>query len=290
MDKVCVVLTALFGGATVQSVQEFEVDRWRAEASVLVAMASFDTAPAPQPGPNPTPYKCSQCKDTGFITHGDGHKTPCPSCRPGEPVPAVEPVDVDPFQPVEPVKIGCGCGNPECECSPDVPCDGQCACCGPAAEPGLVVLEACAAQMGPAPIVPAVYKTGGDLTLAKMSNTGHRITTVAAPCRDGNCPARPRPVVECPDGVCPLTEDRPAHTFRGACGDCAGAAGCGACHRGPLRAVAGFVFKNRHGQVRIPGRRVVRFFQNHRPVRRALGGTARFLWRMRPGIIFRRCR
>ena len=27
-----------------------------------------------------TKYKCSKCKDTKFITHGDGHKTPCPFC------------------------------------------------------------------------------------------------------------------------------------------------------------------------------------------------------------------
>lgn len=25
-------------------------------------------------------YKCDKCKDTKFITHGDGHKTPCPFC------------------------------------------------------------------------------------------------------------------------------------------------------------------------------------------------------------------
>lgn len=28
-------------------------------------------------GPNPDVTKCP-CKGTGFITHGDGHKTPCP--------------------------------------------------------------------------------------------------------------------------------------------------------------------------------------------------------------------
>ena len=36
-----------------------------------------DSPPSPNPTPDHTPDKC-ECKGTGFITHGDGHKTQCP--------------------------------------------------------------------------------------------------------------------------------------------------------------------------------------------------------------------
>lgn len=29
----------------------------------------------------PTPEDCRRCNGTGWITHGDGHRTPCPDCR-----------------------------------------------------------------------------------------------------------------------------------------------------------------------------------------------------------------
>lgn len=33
----------------------------------------------PAPAPAPEPEKCCDaCKGTGYITHGDGHRTPCP--------------------------------------------------------------------------------------------------------------------------------------------------------------------------------------------------------------------
>lgn len=31
----------------------------------------------------PGPTKCTRCNDTGVITHGDGHQTPCPDCQDG---------------------------------------------------------------------------------------------------------------------------------------------------------------------------------------------------------------
>jgi Zn finger protein HypA/HybF involved in hydrogenase expression len=40
-------------------------------------------ANAPVPTPNPA-YKCAKCKDTGYIVHGDGHKTRCPDCNAGD--------------------------------------------------------------------------------------------------------------------------------------------------------------------------------------------------------------
>lgn len=56
----------------------------RAAAAVSAARASMVVeAPAPTPkppapGPKPTPDKCPDCNGTGWITHGDGHRTKCP--------------------------------------------------------------------------------------------------------------------------------------------------------------------------------------------------------------------
>jgi len=41
----------------------------------------------------PQPYKCPRCKDTGWITHGDGHRTPCPECSDGSSGPYGGPLD-----------------------------------------------------------------------------------------------------------------------------------------------------------------------------------------------------
>jgi len=46
----------------------------------------------PQPTP-PSPYRCPRCKDTGWITHGDGHRTPCPDCSDGSSGPYDGPLD-----------------------------------------------------------------------------------------------------------------------------------------------------------------------------------------------------
>jgi hypothetical protein len=59
----------------------------RAEAAVACAYASLLVdAPAPAPAPPapgpkpPAPARCDQCNGTGYIVHGDGHRTVCP-CR-----------------------------------------------------------------------------------------------------------------------------------------------------------------------------------------------------------------
>jgi hypothetical protein len=53
----------------------------KAAAAVMCARASMVSG-SPAPAPKPTPDKCcGECKGTGFITHGDGHRTPCP-CPP----------------------------------------------------------------------------------------------------------------------------------------------------------------------------------------------------------------
>jgi|LSQX01.3.fsa_nt_gb hypothetical protein len=55
----------------------------RDAVAVDLALATMsDRTPQPRPEP-PTPYNCPRCKDTGWITHGDGHRTPCPDCSDG---------------------------------------------------------------------------------------------------------------------------------------------------------------------------------------------------------------
>jgi thiol-disulfide isomerase/thioredoxin len=70
------------------------------------------------------------CDGSGWITHGDGHRTPCPGCKAckpdgdkpdgdmgedsGDDRPVAEP-------PVQPQGCQCGCGQAECKCD-----DGDC--------------------------------------------------------------------------------------------------------------------------------------------------------------------
>jgi len=44
--------------------------------------------------PTPAPGKCEKCGGDGWLDHGDGHRTPCPECNPGAPLPTLGgPVD-----------------------------------------------------------------------------------------------------------------------------------------------------------------------------------------------------
>lgn len=61
---------------------EGTIDLGDAVAVDLALSTMIDPAPLPLPEP-PTPYRCPRCKDTGWITHGDGHRTPCPDCSDG---------------------------------------------------------------------------------------------------------------------------------------------------------------------------------------------------------------
>ena len=57
-----------------------------ASAAVSVAYAASaveaapPTPPAPAP-PAPKPSVCSGCAGKGYIVHGDGHRTVCPTCK-----------------------------------------------------------------------------------------------------------------------------------------------------------------------------------------------------------------
>lgn len=52
------------------------------DVAVDFAIATMMTNVAPDPAPSPSPNECSNCGGAGWITHGDGHKTPCPKCSP----------------------------------------------------------------------------------------------------------------------------------------------------------------------------------------------------------------
>lgn len=58
------------------------VEQWKKEINDSFDFAEekiYNVKPNPDDidGPNPDPDKCA-CKGSGLITHGDGHKTPCP--------------------------------------------------------------------------------------------------------------------------------------------------------------------------------------------------------------------
>ncbi len=55
----------------------------RDAAAVEWAVATMVSDHAPQPQPDPQPYACLRCQDTGWIIHGDGHRTRCPDCSDG---------------------------------------------------------------------------------------------------------------------------------------------------------------------------------------------------------------
>lgn len=58
-----------------------DLEAARCAAAVHVAASSMQSGEAPKPGPTPPapkPEQCEQCNGTGWIVHGDGHRTPCP--------------------------------------------------------------------------------------------------------------------------------------------------------------------------------------------------------------------
>jgi len=62
-----------------------QIDREAPRASAAVSAAYATTAPERAPEPQPEPPKpkpavCADCGGKGYIVHGDGHKTICPTC------------------------------------------------------------------------------------------------------------------------------------------------------------------------------------------------------------------
>jgi hypothetical protein len=60
---------------------DHEAPRASAAVSVAYAATAPDKAPEPTPEPpKPKPAVCQDCGGKGYIVHGDGHRTICPSC------------------------------------------------------------------------------------------------------------------------------------------------------------------------------------------------------------------
>ena len=73
-------LVAFAVGCTVATVPPGPVEGDLATGAALAVLRSR-TAPAPDPTPGPKPDECCGECENGWITHGDGHRTPCP-CPP----------------------------------------------------------------------------------------------------------------------------------------------------------------------------------------------------------------
>lgn len=65
--------------ATLLAPQAVSTEHAKAAACVAVASSSMvkEDAPPPPP-PAPDGECCQECRGTGWITHADGHRTPCP--------------------------------------------------------------------------------------------------------------------------------------------------------------------------------------------------------------------
>lgn len=63
---------------------------YRDEVAVDLAVATIISSPTPTP---PGPAQCPRCHGTGWIKHGDGHRTPCPDCQQGSAGPFGGPLD-----------------------------------------------------------------------------------------------------------------------------------------------------------------------------------------------------
>jgi len=296
---VCCCWPLAFAGCE-GSVQGAVMPDLRGEVAADMAF-SIHAHGAPAPSPNKVPRsKCQECLGTGYV--GDGTvRVPCGNCVPdapaSEPWPAevkqaeVKPAeneaeaDANPFEPDaapaapehegEPAKlVGCDCGNPDCQCEPGQPCDAKCACCGHVAPSKVAVVEPCSARI-------AGRRAGAMPTMKLPSNAEKypparpavRVVSWAtkAPCTNGTCPAMAGQAQTCGPNGCGsagCASDGP--------GDCGS---CGARYGG--------WYPGKHLVVR-PLARAGGWFREHRPVRRALGAAGRFLWRCRPGIVFRR--
>jgi hypothetical protein len=82
-----------------------EAPRASAAVSVAYAATAQDKAPQPQPEPpKPKPAVCADCGGRGYIVHGDGHRTVCPTCGgkacpDGKCPPGASPASVSPVRP-----------------------------------------------------------------------------------------------------------------------------------------------------------------------------------------------
>ena len=60
---------------------DLEAPRASAAVSAAYAATAQERAPEPTPEPpKPKPAVCVDCGGRGYIVHGDGHRTVCPTC------------------------------------------------------------------------------------------------------------------------------------------------------------------------------------------------------------------
>ena len=60
---------------------DLEAPKASAAVSAAYATTAQDKAPEPTPEPpKPKPAVCVDCNGRGYIVHGDGHSTVCPTC------------------------------------------------------------------------------------------------------------------------------------------------------------------------------------------------------------------
>lgn len=60
---------------------DLEAPRASAAVSAAYATTAQERAPEPTPEPpKPKPAVCVDCGGKGYIVHGDGHRTACPTC------------------------------------------------------------------------------------------------------------------------------------------------------------------------------------------------------------------
>jgi hypothetical protein len=60
---------------------DLEAPRASAAVSAAYSTAAQERAPEPTPEPpKPKPSVCVDCGGKGYIVHGDGHRTACPTC------------------------------------------------------------------------------------------------------------------------------------------------------------------------------------------------------------------
>lgn len=60
---------------------DLEAPRSSAAVSAAYAATAQEKAPEPTPEPpKPKPAVCVDCNGRGYIVHGDGHRTACPTC------------------------------------------------------------------------------------------------------------------------------------------------------------------------------------------------------------------
>lgn len=57
------------------------------------------------------------CDGSGWVTHGDDHRTPCPGCKACKPDGDIGDSGSEPELPVQPQGCQCGCSEAECKCT-----------------------------------------------------------------------------------------------------------------------------------------------------------------------------